>query len=124
MPKLYLIETDSPNAFATGRNPEHAAVAVTRGLMGLLNSREIEGVLAHDLSHVKNRDILISSIAATLSGAIMYMADMFRFAMFFGGFGGRAQEDSRGGILPLLAMAILAPIAALLIQMSVSRSRE
>lgn len=124
MPKLYLIETESPNAFATGRNPEHAAVAVTRGLLRLLDAREIEGVLAHELSHVKNRDILISSIAATLAGAIMYMGDMLRFTMFFGGFGGRDEEDARGGILPMIIMAILAPLAALLIQMAVSRSRE
>lgn len=124
MPNLYLIETPSPNAFATGRNPKHAAVAVTSGLLEILDSRELEGVIAHELSHVKNRDILVSSIAATLAGAIMYMANMFRYAMFFGGFGGRDEDNRGGGLLPMLLMAILAPIAALLIQMAVSRSRE
>src|SRR6201981_397413 len=118
MPKIYVIPTDSPNAFATGRNPRHASVAVTQGILNLLNDEELEGVLAHALRHVNNRDILISSVAATLAGAITYLS---RFAMFFGG-GDR--EDRRGGGLEALAMMILAPLAALLIQMAVSRSRE
>jgi heat shock protein HtpX len=119
MPKIYVIPTESPNAFATGRNPQHASVAVTQGILNLLNDEELEGVLAHELGHVNNRDILISSIAATLAGAITYAA---RFAMFFGGGGDR--EDRRGGGLAALAMMILAPLAALLIQLAVSRSRE
>src|SRR5215831_2793829 len=118
MPKIYVIPTDSPNAFATGRNPKHASVAVTQGILQLLNEEELEGVLAHELGHVNNRDILISSIAATLAGAITYLA---RFGMFFGG-GDR--EDNRGGGLVGLIMLILAPFAAMLIQMAVSRSRE
>ncbi len=118
MPKLYVIPTESPNAFATGRNPQHASVAVTQGILNLLNDEELEGVLAHELSHVNNRDILISSIAATLAGAITYAA---RFAMFFGG-GGR--DERRGGGLGALVMMIVAPLAAMLIQLAVSRSRE
>ena len=119
MPKIYVIPTDSPNAFATGRNPRHASVAVTQGILKLLSDEELEGVLAHELGHVNNRDILISSIAATLAGAITYAA---RFAMFFGGGGDR--EERRGGGLAALAMMILAPLAAMLIQLAVSRSRE
>src|SRR6201987_5967397 len=119
MPRIYVIPTDSPNAFATGRNPRHASVAVTQGILNLLNDEELEGVLAHELGHVNNRDILISSIAATLAGAITYAA---RFAMFFGGGGDR--EERRGGGLAALAMMILAPLAAMLIQLAVSRSRE
>jgi heat shock protein HtpX len=119
MPKIYVIPMESPNAFATGRNPQHASVAVTQGILNLLNDEELEGVLAHELGHVNNRDILISSIAATLAGAITYAA---RFAMFFGGGGDR--EDRRGGGLAALAMMILAPLAAMLIQLAVSRSRE
>lgn len=123
MPKLYVIPTDAPNAFATGRNPEHAAVAVTEGITRLLNREELEGVLAHELSHVSNRDILISSVAATLAGAIMMIARIAQFSMFFGGSGGR--DDNRGGNpIGLLLMAILAPIAAMLIQLAISRSRE
>jgi heat shock protein HtpX len=118
MPKIYVIPTDSPNAFATGRNPQHASVAVTQGILNLLSDEELEGVLAHELGHVNNRDILISSIAATLAGAITYLA---RFAMFFGG---GSRDDRRGGGLSALVMMILAPLAALLIQMAVSRSRE
>ena len=118
MPKIYVLPTDSPNAFATGRNPRHASVAVTQGILNLLNDEELEGVLAHELGHVNNRDILISSIAATLAGAITYAA---RFAMFFGG-GDR--DERRGGGLSALAMMILAPLAAMLIQLAVSRSRE
>jgi heat shock protein HtpX len=118
MPKIYVLPTDSPNAFATGRNPHHASVAVTQGILNLLNDDELEGVLAHELGHVNNRDILISSIAATLAGAITYAA---RFAMFFGG-GDR--DERRGGGLAGLAMMILAPLAAMLIQLAVSRSRE
>src|SRR6202140_3027508 len=117
MPKIYVIPTESPNAFATGRNPSHASVAVTHGILGLLNDEELEGVLAHELGHVNNRDILISSVAATLAGAITMVA---RFGMFFGG-GGR---DRRGGGLTGLFMLIVAPIAATLIQLAVSRSRE
>src|SRR5687767_6135679 len=125
MPKVYVIPEEAPNAFATGRNPQHAAVAVTYGIRRILNKRELAGVLAHELSHVKNRDILISSIAATLAGAISYMAQMAQFAAIFGG--GRSRDDDEGGgggIFGLLFMMIVAPIAAMLIQMAVSRSRE
>ena len=125
MPKVYVIPEDTPNAFATGRNPEHAAVAVAQGIRRIINKRELAGVLAHELSHVKNRDILISSIAATLAGAISYMAQMAQFAAIFGG--GRSREDDEGGgggIFGLLFMMIVAPIAAMLSQMAVSRSRE
>jgi heat shock protein HtpX len=118
MPKIYVIPTESPNAFATGRNPQHASVAVTQGILNLLTDEELEGVLAHELGHVNNRDILISSIAATLAGAITYLA---RFGMMFGG----GDRDRRGGGgITALIMMILAPIAALMIQMAVSRSRE
>lgn len=123
MPKIYVIPSDSPNAFATGRNPHHASVAVTRGILDLLNDEELEGVLAHELGHVNNRDILISSIAATIAGAITMLASMGRWAMIFGGFGGR-DERERGGGLAALFMLIVAPIAATLIQLAVSRSRE
>src|SRR5438874_2126854 len=122
MPRLYLIPTDTPNAFATGRNPEHAAVAVTEGIMRILDEEELEGVLAHELSHVKNRDILISTIAATLAGAITYLAHMAQWAAMFGG----RRDDDEGGSNPIamIAMAILAPIAAMLVQLAVSRARE
>ncbi len=123
MPKIYVIPTESPNAFATGRNPKHASVAVTHGILGLLNDEELEGVLAHELGHVGNRDILISSVAATIAGAITMLASMGRFAMIFGGMGG-GSRDRRGGGLAGLFMLIVAPIAAALIQMAVSRSRE
>src|ERR1700723_4583930 len=123
MPKIYVIPSESPNAFATGRNPSHASVAVTHGILGLLNDEELEGVLAHELGHVNNRDILISSVAATLAGAITMLASMGRWAMIFGGFGGRDRND-RGGGLTALFMLIVAPIAASLIQLAVSRSRE
>jgi heat shock protein HtpX len=122
MPKIYVIPTESPNAFATGRNPSHASVAVTHGILGLLNDEELEGVLAHELGHVNNRDILISSVAATIAGAITMLASMGRFAMIFGGYGG--DRDRRGGGLGGLLMLIVAPIAASLIQLAVSRSRE
>jgi len=124
MPKMYVIPTDSPNAFATGRNPNHASVAVTQGILNLLTDEELEGVLAHELGHVKNRDILISSIAATLAGAITFLARMGMFASMFGGGGGRDDRDRGGGGLVALLMLILAPIAAMLIQLAVSRSRE
>jgi len=117
MPKIYVIPTDSPNAFATGRNPSHASVAVTQGILNLLNDEELEGVLAHELGHVNNRDILISSVAATIAGAVTYLS---RFGFFFGG----DREERRGGGLGALLMLILAPIAAMLIQLAVSRSRE
>jgi len=123
MPKLYVIPTDSPNAFATGRNPKHASVAVTQGILNLLTDDELEGVIAHELSHVRNRDILISSIAATLAGAITFLARMFAWGAMFGGFGGR-DNDREGGGLGAIAMLILAPIAAMLIQLAISRSRE
>jgi heat shock protein HtpX len=123
VPPIYMIPTDTPNAFATGRNPEHAAVAVTEGIMRILDDEELEGVLAHELSHVKNRDVLISTIAATLAGAITYLAHMAQWAAMFGG---RGRDDDEGGMNPVaaIAMAILAPIAALLVQMAVSRARE
>lgn len=123
MPKIYVIPTESPNAFATGRNPQHASVAVTHGILGLLNDEELEGVLAHELGHVGNRDILISSVAATIAGAITMLASMGRFAMIFGGMGSDREERGGGGLGALL-MLILAPIAASLIQLAVSRSRE
>jgi len=123
MPKIYVIPTESPNAFATGRNPSHASVAVTHGILGLLNDEELEGVLAHELGHVNNRDILISSVAATIAGAITMLAHIGRFAMIFGG-GGGGGRDRRGGGLTALFMLIMAPIAATLIQLAVSRSRE
>ena len=123
MPKVYVIPTDSPNAFATGRNPNHASVAVTQGILGLLNDDELEGVIAHELGHVRNRDILISSIAATLAGAITYLASIAKWGMIFGGM--RGERDSRdGGGIAAIAMIFLAPFAAMLIQLAVSRSRE
>jgi heat shock protein HtpX len=124
MPKVYVIPDMSPNAFATGRDPGHAAVAATEGTLRLLDDRELEGVIAHELAHVKHRDILISSVAATMAAAIMMVARMAQFAAFFGGMGGR--RDDRGGTNPiaLLATIILAPLAAFLIQAAISRSRE
>jgi len=123
MPKIYVIPSDSPNAFATGRNPAHASVAVTQGILNLLNDEELEGVLAHELGHVRNRDILISSIAATIAGAITYFAEIARWGMIFGGYE-RDREGRGGGGFGALIMLILAPIAAMLIQLAVSRSRE
>lgn len=124
MPKMYVIPTESPNAFATGRNPKHASVAVTHGILGLLNDEELEGVLAHELGHVQNRDILTSSIAATLAGAITLIARMGYWAEIFGGGGQGGGSRQRGGGMSGLFMLILAPIAAMLIQLAVSRSRE
>ncbi len=123
VPKIYLIPSESPNAFATGRNPQHAAVAVTEGILRLLNDEELEGVLAHELGHVKNRDILISSVAAMIAGAITYLAHMAQWAMIFGGYG-RDRDGERGGGLGSLLFIFLAPLAALLIQLAVSRQRE
>jgi len=123
MPRLYLIESDTPNAFATGRNPNHAAVAVTRGILRICSRDELKGVLAHELSHVLNRDILTSSIAATLAGAIMMLGTWLRWGAIFG-LGGRSDDDERGGIAGLLIAGILAPIAASLIQLAISRTRE
>lgn len=123
MPKVYVIPDPSPNAFATGRNPSHAAVAATEGILRVLNEQEMEGVIAHELSHVKHRDILISSVAATLGAAIMMLARMAQFAAIFGG--GSRNDNNRGGNpIGLLATVILAPIAAMLIQAAISRSRE
>jgi heat shock protein HtpX len=124
MPKIYVIPQDSPNAFATGRNPSHASVAVTRGILDLLTDEELEGVLAHELGHVRNRDILISSVAATLAGAITYLAQMGRWAMIFGGYSRDDRDRGGGGGFAALLMLIVAPIAAMLIQLAVSRSRE
>ncbi|MGA7460756.1 MAG: zinc metalloprotease HtpX [Candidatus Korobacteraceae bacterium] len=124
MPKMYVIPTESPNAFATGRNPDHASVAMTEGILNLLNDEELEGVLAHELGHVRNRDILISSVAATLAGAITLLARMGYWASLFGGMGGERDDRDRGGGFVALLMLILAPIAATLIQLAVSRSRE
>jgi len=123
MPRLYVIPQDVPNAFATGRDPNHAAVAVTSGLMELLDREELSGVIGHELSHVKNRDILIGTVAATIAGAIMMIADAIRWTAMFGGLSSRDDED-RGGGIALLVLAIIAPIAAMLIQMAISRSRE
>jgi len=124
VPPIYLIRDDSPNAFATGRNPQHAAVAVTEGILRIMSEDELKGVLAHELSHVKNRDTLIMTIAATLAGAITYLAQMAQWAAIFGG--GRRSDDEggEGGLIGMLLMAVLAPVAALLVQMAISRSRE
>lgn len=122
MPRVYIIPSESPNAFATGRNPDHAAVAATEGILRILTPQELEGVMAHELSHVKNRDILISTIAATIAGAISMLGNMLQWAAIFGG--GRNDDDDGGSVVGGLAMAIIAPIAAMLIQMAVSRSRE
>ena len=125
MPKVYIIPDDSPNAFATGRNPDHAAVAATEGILRILSTEELEGVMAHELAHVKNRDILISTIAATFAGAISMIGNMLQWGAMFGA--GRGDDDEGGGIggmIGSLAMAIIAPIAAMLIQMAISRSRE
>ena len=122
MPKVYVIPSAAPNAFATGRNPTHAAVAVTEGVLKLLSREELAGVMAHELTHVRNRDILIGTVAATLAGAIGMLASMAQWAMIFGG--RRRDENNSGGIVGMIAMMILAPIAAALIQMAISRSRE
>ncbi|MBE9546650.1 MAG: zinc metalloprotease HtpX [Proteobacteria bacterium] len=122
IPKVYIVPGDTPNAFATGRDEKHAVVAVTEGILRILNRDELEGVLSHELTHIKNRDMLIGSIAATLAGAIMMLASMAKWTAIFGGFGG--DDDEGGGIFGLLIMAILAPIGAMIIQMAVSRSRE
>jgi Zn-dependent protease with chaperone function len=122
MPKVYIVENPSPNAFATGRNPRHASVAATTGILRILSEEELEGVMAHELSHVQNRDILISSIAATIAGAITLIANVVQWGAMFGG--SSRDENDRGNIFVMLAMAILAPIAAMIIQMAISRSRE
>jgi heat shock protein HtpX len=126
MPKLYMIPEAAPNAFATGRNPSHASVAVTEGLMQLMNDEELEGVIAHELSHVRNYDILTSSIAATLAAAISYLGYMGRWGLMFGGYGGGSDDNRRGGGggIAALLLLILAPIAALVLQMGISRQRE
>ena len=123
MPKVYIIPQGAPNAFATGRNPKHAAVAVTSGILQILDRNELAGVLSHELAHVKHRDILISTIVAVMAGAITMLASMARWAALFGGFGGDRRRGE-GNIIPYLVMMILAPIAAMLIQMAISRSRE
>ncbi|HXX71098.1 MAG TPA: zinc metalloprotease HtpX [Candidatus Acidoferrum sp.] len=125
MPKLYLIPQAAPNAFATGRNPTHASVAVTQGLLELMDDEELEGVIAHELSHVRNYDILTSSIAATIAGAITWLAQMGKWGMIFGGWGGRDDRDrGGGGGIAALLMLFLAPLAALLLQLGISRQRE
>ncbi len=123
MPKVYVIPSDAPNAFATGRNPNHAAVAATEGILRLLTREELEGVMAHELGHVRNRDILIGTIAATVAGAISMIANMAQWAMIFGG-GRRDDREGEGNFIAGIAMIIVAPIAAMLIQMAISRSRE
>jgi heat shock protein HtpX len=122
MPRVYLMESETPNAFATGRNPEHAAVAATTGILRILTREELMGVMAHELTHVRNRDILIGSIAATIAGAITYLAQMAQWAAIFGG--GRDRDEEGGGAFGMIVMAIVAPLAAMLIQMAISRSRE
>jgi len=124
MPRLYIIPSDAPNAFATGRNPQNAAVAVTHGALRLLNRDELKGVLGHELAHVKNRDILIATVAATVAGAITLIARLGRFAYIFGGYGGSRSSRDGGGLIGVLIMSIVAPIAALIIQLAISRARE
>lgn len=119
MPKVYIVDTPMPNAFATGRDPQHAAVAATTGIMRILDKDELEAVMAHELAHVKNRDTLISSVAATIAGVVTFMASMAQWSLIFGG-----RDDDAGSIVGVIAMAILAPIAAMIIQMAISRSRE
>lgn len=121
MPKVYIIDQDQPNAFATGRNPEHSAVAVTTGILRILSKEELEGVIAHELSHIKNRDILVATIAAAIAGAISYLAQMAQWAMIFGG---RDRDEEGGNPIAAIVMMIVAPIAAMLIQLAISRSRE
>ncbi|MEJ5377674.1 MAG: zinc metalloprotease HtpX [bacterium] len=123
MPKVYIIDQDQPNAFATGRNPEHAAVAVTTGILRILSPGELQGVLAHELAHIRNRDILVGTVAATIAGAISYLAQMAQWAMIFGG---RSSDDEEGSANPIAAivMMIVGPIAAMLVQMAISRARE
>ncbi len=122
MPRVYIIEEDQPNAFATGRNPKHAAVAVTTGIMRILTREELEGVIGHELAHVKHRDILISTIAATIAGAISYLAQMAQWAMIFGGH--RGDDEEGGNPIAAFVMMIVGPIAAMIVQMAISRSRE
>ena len=124
MPRVYVIPQETPNAFATGRNEEHAVVAVTEGILRILSRDELEGVIAHELTHIKNKDMLIGSIAATLAGAIVMLANMAQWAAMFGGAGRDSEEGGHGGVIGLVLMAILAPIAATVIQMAISRSRE
>jgi heat shock protein HtpX len=124
LPNLYVVPDAAPNAFATGRNPKHASVAVTQGLLQIMNDDELEGVIAHELSHVRNYDILTSSIAATIAGAVTYMAQMGQFAMMFGGYGGNRDDERGGGGFSALLMIFLAPFAALLLQLFLSRTRE
>lgn len=121
MPSLYIIPQEAPNAFATGRNPDNAVVALTQGLIRYMNRDELAGVIAHELGHIKNRDMLIQTVAATMAGAVMMLASLARWSAIFGGIGG---DDEEGGILGLLVMSIIAPLAAMLIQMAISRSRE
>ncbi len=123
MPKVYIIDADQPNAFATGRNPKHAAVAVTNSIMRLLSPEELEGVIGHELTHIRHRDILVSSVAATIAGAITFLAQMAQWAFIFGGFG-RGSNDEGGNPFVALIMMIVAPIAAMIVQMAISRSRE
>ena len=122
MPKVYIIPSASPNAFATGRNPKHAVVACTQGIMELLSKDELKGVIAHEISHIKNRDILIQTVAATIAGIISYLAVMARWSAIFGGFGGRGRDG--GNLISLLVLSIVTPIVAMLIQLAISRSRE
>lgn len=122
MPKVYVMEQDQPNAFATGRNPQHGAVAVTTGIVRILSREELEGVIGHELAHIKHRDILVSTVAATIAGAISYLAQMAQWTMIFGG---RSSDDNRGGNpIAALVMMIVGPIAAMMVQMAISRSRE
>jgi heat shock protein HtpX len=124
MPRIYLVDQQQPNAFATGRNPAHGAIAVTTGLLQILSHDELEGVIAHELAHIKHRDILIGTVAATMAGAITYLAQMAQWAMIFGGRGSDDEKDGGGGLASTLVMMIVAPIAAMLVQMAISRSRE